>query len=202
MSGSVAIVASGRSTVEEQFLTKKLADAIKAPVYAISRVGPGDKILVSADRNPNIRGTLVTGLLEKLPHSGDMKYADWKSPPKGAVVAKTYVGGLSQLSDDINAGKVKVVLSIGEDLTDAGLIPAQLKRVTTIYLGTSANRTSEAAKVMIPTLHVFEKNGTFINQQFRIQKFAKAVPGPVGAADDLVILSRIICRGRRRFFPV
>jgi len=201
MSGSVAIVASGRSTVEEQFLTKKLADALKASVYAISRVGPGDKILVSADRNPNIRGTLVTGLLEKLPHSGDMKYADWKSPPKGAVAAKTYVGGLIQLSDDINAGKVKVVLSVGEDLTDAGLIPAQLKRASTIYLGTNQNKTSEAAKVMIPTLHVFEKNGTFINQQFRIQKFAKAVPGPVGATDDLVILSRIIAAVGGGSFP-
>ncbi len=191
-SDSVVIVTSGRSTVEEQFLTKKLAEALKASVYALSRVGQGDSILVSADRNPNIRGTLVNGLLTKLPHSGDMKYADWKAPAKGVTVAKTYVGGLIQLSDDINAGKVKVVLSVGEDLTDAGLIPAQMKRVSIIYLGTNQNRTSEAAKVVIPTLHPLEKQGTFINQQFRIQKFAKVVPGPVGATDDLVVLSRLL----------
>jgi len=191
-SGVLAIVASGRSSIEEQFLTKKLADTLKATVYAISRVGPGDGILVSADRNPNIRGTLITGLLEKLPHSGDMKYADWKTPAKGAKVAKTYVGGLAALSDDINAGKVKVVLSVGEDLTEAGLIPEQLKRISVIYLGTQQNRTSDVAKAVLPTLTSFEKNGTFVNQQFRIQKFAKAVPGPAGATDDLVILSRLI----------
>ncbi len=192
MMGSVAIVASGRSTIEEQFLTKKLADTLKASVYAISRMGPGDNILVSADKNPNIRGTLITGLLDKLPHSGDMKYADWQKPTKGAPAAKTYVGGLIQLSDDINAGKVKVVLSVGEDLTEAGLIPAQLKRVSTIYLGLTQNRTSEAAKVVIPMLHVLEKCGTFVNQQFRIQKFAKVIPSPVTALDDLVVLSRLL----------
>jgi NADH-quinone oxidoreductase subunit G len=39
---------------------------------------------------------------------------------------------------------------------------------------------------------VFEKNGTFVNQQFRLQKFFKCVPGPTGAADDLVVLSKLI----------
>ena len=40
----IAIVGSGRSTVEEQFLTKKLADKLSAPVSLVSRVGPGDKV--------------------------------------------------------------------------------------------------------------------------------------------------------------
>ena len=200
-SGSVVIVASAKSTVEEQFLTRKLADALKAPVYAISRVGQGDGLLISADRNPNIRGTLVTGLLDKLPHSGDMKYADWQTPGKGAKAAKTYVGGLAVLSDDINAGKVKVLLSIGEDVTEAGLIDAQLKRLSVIYLGTHQNRTAATAKAVLPTLCSLEKNGTFINQQFRIQKFAKAVPGPAGATDDLVLLSRLIAAVGGGSFP-
>ena len=59
----VAVVGSGRSSVEEQFLTKKLADALKASTHLVSRVGQGDKILISADRNPNVRGALVTGLI-------------------------------------------------------------------------------------------------------------------------------------------
>ena len=45
---------------------------------------------------------------------------------------------------------------------------------------------------MIPTLTVFEKNGTFINQQFRLQKLAQAVPGPQGVADDLATLAQLI----------
>jgi NADH-quinone oxidoreductase subunit G len=89
----VAIVGSGRSSVEEQFLTKKLADALKVSVSLVSRVGAGDKILVSADRNPNVRGALVTGLISALPAQQ-----------------------LASLAADIDVGKVKTVLSVGEDL--------------------------------------------------------------------------------------
>jgi NADH-quinone oxidoreductase subunit G len=168
-SGSVAVVGSGRSSVEEQFLTKKLAASLKAPVALVSRVGKGDGILLSADRNPNVRGALVTGLIDKLPSAQ-----------------------LAALAADIDADKVKVIVSIHEDLIAAGLTAAQLAKVSVIYLGTHKNATSDAAKVGIPTLTVFEKAGTFVNQQFRIQRFAKAVPGPEGVADDLVALANLI----------
>jgi len=167
--GSVAIVGSGRSSVEEQFLTKKLATALKASVSLVSRTAQGDKLLISADRNPNVRGALVTGLVTALPSAQ-----------------------LTGLASDIDSGKVKTVISVGEDLTAAGLTAAQLAKVSVVYLGTHANATSAAAQVVLPTLTVFEKAGTFVNQQFRIQKFAKAVPGLAGAHDDLVALSKLI----------
>jgi len=166
--GAVAVVGSGRSSVEEQFLTKKLADALKASTHLISRVGQGDKLLVSADQNPNVRGALVTGLIAALPSAK-----------------------LTDLAAQIDAGKIKTIISVGEDLAAAGLTAAQLGRISIVYLGTHANATSAAAKVVIPTLTVFEKNGTFLNQQFRIQKFAKAVPGPASATDDLVVLAKL-----------
>ncbi len=167
--GSVAIVGSGRSSVEEQFLTKKLAEALKVSASLVSRVGQGDRLLISADRNPNVRGALVTGLITALPSQK-----------------------LAGLAADIDAGKVKTVLSVGEDLTSAGLAAAQLAKVAVIYLGTHRNATSDAAKVVIPSLTVFEKSGSFVNQQFRLQKFAKAVPGPQGVADDLVTLAELV----------
>jgi len=167
--GSVAIVGSGRSSVEEQFLTKKLATALKASVSLVSRTAQGDKLLISADRNPNVRGALVTGLVTALPSAQ-----------------------LTGLASDIDSGKVKTVISVGEDLTAAGLTAAQLAKVSIVYLGTHANATSASAQVVLPTLTVFEKAGTFVNQQFRIQKFAKAVPGLAGAHDDLVALSKLI----------
>ncbi|MET0263872.1 MAG: molybdopterin-dependent oxidoreductase [Rariglobus sp.] len=166
--GAIAVVGSGRSSVEEQFLTKKLAAALKASTALVSRVGEGDKLLISADRNPNVRGALVTGLIDALPSAQ-----------------------LTQLAADIDSGKVKAVVSVGEDLAAAGLSAAQLAKVSIVYLGTHANATSAAAKVVLPTLSVFEKAGTFVNQQFRIQKFAKAVPGHAGAFDDLEVLSRL-----------
>ncbi len=193
--GSVAIVGSGRSSVEEQFLTKKLAAALKAPVALVSRVGQGDGILLSADRNPNVRGALVTGLITELPKAAGDGAPSPRSSHRGegaAAPADVRLGGLQQLAADIDAGKVKTVVAINEDLTAAGLSAAQLAKVSVIYLGTHVNATSAAAKVVIPTLTVFEKSGTFVNQQFRLQKFTKAVPGPEGVADDLATLAHLV----------
>ncbi len=196
--GGVAVVGSGRSTVEEQFLTKRLAATLQAPVYLVSRVGKGDGLLVSADRNPNIRGALVTGLIASLPEVG-----------KEGAAAPIRIGGLTlpsgcpfpvgngtaplaELAAAIAAGTVKTVISLGEDLVIANLTAALLTKVSVIYLGTQANATSAAAKVVLPTLTVFEKSGTLVNQQFRIQKFAKAVPAAGGAFDDLMVLAKLI----------
>jgi len=167
--GAIAVVGSGRSSFEEQFLTQQLAAALRAGTHLVSRVGEGDKLLLSADRNPNVRGALVTGLIAALPSAQ-----------------------LTALGAAIDAGQVKAVVSVGEDLAAAGLSAAQLAKVAIVYCGTHANATSAAAKVVIPTLHQFEKNGAFVNQQFRLQKFHKAVPGPVGATDDLAVLARLV----------
>jgi len=166
--GAIAIVGSGRSSVEEQFLTRQLAAALKTSAYLVSRVGEGDKLLVSADRNPNVRGALVTGLISALP------------APK-----------LTGLAAAIDAGTVKTVVTVGEDLVAADLTAAQLAKVAIIYLGTHQNATSAAARVVFPTLTVYEKSGTFVNQQFRLQKFHQAIPGAAGATNDLVVLAKL-----------
>lgn len=167
--GSVSIVGSGRASVEEQFLLKQLAAKLGAQGHLVARTAQGDKILVSSDRNPNVRGALVTGLIGQLP-----------------------CAELKQLSREIDEGKIKTVVSHGEDLLAAGITAAQLAKISVIYLGTHANATSAAAKIVLPTLHTFEKAGTFVNQQFRIQKFAAAVPGPQGATNDLGVLSKLL----------
>ncbi|MBI5381304.1 MAG: (2Fe-2S)-binding protein [Opitutae bacterium] len=166
---AVAVVGSGRSSVDEQFLTRKLAAALKAPAWIVGRAGEGDGILLSTDRNPNTRGALVTGLIKALP-----------GPQLGELAAA------------IDAGKVTTVLAVNEDLAAAGLTAAQLAKVRVIYLGTHANATSAAAQVVLPALTVFEKSGAFINQQFRLQKFVTAVPGPAGVSDDLATLARLL----------
>ena len=194
--GGVAVVGSGRSSVEEQYLTRRLAAALGAPAYLVARVGPGDGLLVSADRNPNVRGALVTGLINALPDP-----ADWTPPasanpgdatPPSRDSNSVRVGGLAALAAQIDAGAVRTVVSVGEDLVAAGLGEERLARIAVVCLGTHADATSAAAKVVIPTLTVFEKDGTFINQQFRIQKFAAAVPGPAGIADDCATLAALI----------
>jgi NADH-quinone oxidoreductase subunit G len=166
--GGVAVVGSGRSSVEEQFLTRQLASAARAPAWLVARLGDGDGILISADRNPNVRGALVTGLSSSLPG------------PK-----------LDELAAQIDRGAVKTVVSVGEDLLAAGLAPHQLEKVRVVYVGSHRNATSAVAAVVLPGLTVFEKSGSFVNQQFRIQKFFAAIPPIPGARDDLHWLSKL-----------
>jgi len=83
-------------------------------------------------------------------------------------------------------------VALGEDLAAAGLSAAQLAQVELIYLGTHANPTSAAARVVLPALTGFEKAGTFVNQQFRLQKFSAAVPGPAGIPDDRATLAALL----------
>jgi NADH-quinone oxidoreductase subunit G len=168
--GPVAVVGSGRSSVEEQFLLAKLAAALGGvKTQLVSRVGEGDDLLVSKDKNPNVRGALVTGLIDALPEAK-----------------------LDGLSASIDSGKVKTLLVVGEDLSLAGLSETQLAKVAIVYVGTHLDVTAAKAAVVLAGLTVFEKFGSFVNQQFRLQKFQKAVPGPAGATDDLVVLASLL----------
>ncbi|MCD8483895.1 MAG: molybdopterin-dependent oxidoreductase [Verrucomicrobia bacterium] len=169
-SGSVAIVGSGRLSVEEQYLLRRIAGRLSGsvPVYLVARTADGDGMLISADRNPNVRGALVTGLIDSLPQAT-----------------------LPELAQAIDAGTVKTILTVGEDLTVAGISVEQLRKVAVINIHTHHSDTAQYSKVDMPLLTVFEKSGSFINQQFRVQKFAQAVPGPKGTLFGLSTFTRL-----------
>jgi len=168
--GSSAIVGSGRLSFEEQFLLRQTANELgEVPTWIVARTGEGDGQLLSRDRNPNVRGALVSGLIPDLPEEK-----------------------LEELGAKIDAGGIKRLLVVAEDLVAAGLTPEQLKKVEIVYIGTHHNETSQAASVEIPMLTVFEKSGTFINQQFRVQKFSQAVPGPSGVLFGLNAFTRLL----------
>jgi len=170
--GSVAIVGSGGSSVEEQFLLRQLGDAIGgAPTHLVSRIGEGDGLLLSRDRNPNIRGALITGLIDELPTEK-----------------------LDRLGAAIDDGSVQTILAVGEDLGVAGITEDQLKKVRIISIASHESATSRAAAVVLAGLTVFEKSGSYINQQFRLQKSLMALPGPGGAVDDRVLLATLVAR--------
>jgi NADH-quinone oxidoreductase subunit G len=46
--------------------------------------------------------------------------------------------------------------------------------------------------VILPGHTVFEKSGTFINQQFRIQKFNAAIPPLAGTNGDMITLAKLL----------
>ncbi|MEE2988680.1 MAG: molybdopterin-dependent oxidoreductase [Verrucomicrobiota bacterium] len=167
-SGKVAMIGSAHSSVEEQFFYKVIAERTGAKVDLVSHYGDGDGLLLSEDRTPNLRGALVTGLIGELPSDN-----------------------LKVLESDINSGAVNTILAVNEDLTELGISKDVLVKAKVIYVGSHANRTSEVANIVLPSLMVFEKDGSFINQSFRIQRFKEAVPGPRGVQSDFIVLEKI-----------
>lgn len=167
-SGKVAVISSAHSSVEEQFFHKMIADRCDAPIFLVAKNGEGDGILLSEDRTPNLRGALIHGLIDKLPETN-----------------------LDSLAEKINNGGVDTLFIANEDISTVGIASKLLSKVKIVYLGTHANQTSQVADIVCPTLSVFEKDGSFVNQSFRLQKFNAAVPGPRGIQSDVLILEEI-----------
>jgi NADH-quinone oxidoreductase subunit G len=166
--GDVAMVGSAHSSVEEQFYHKAIAEHCAARVSLVSHYGEGDGLLQSEDRTPNLRGALMAGLIDRLPEAE-----------------------LSPLAREIESGSVKTLLVVNEDVTKLGISAELLGKVNVIYVGTHTNDTAKDADVVIPSLMVFEKDGSFINQSFRLQKFKSAIPGPAGVRPDFMVLEKI-----------
>ncbi len=165
-SGHLAIVGSGHLSVEEQYLLSDLAKKHSSKTYVPAHTGKGDGMLISEDHTPNFRGALVTGLTQS------------------AAV------DLKALSSDIESGKVKSLLICREDVTTLGISAQLLSKVRVVTIATHRNSTTDAAEVVLPGLTVFERSGSFINCQFRLQSFAQAIPGPAGTLPDSSYLAR------------
>ncbi|MGN0834647.1 MAG: 2Fe-2S iron-sulfur cluster-binding protein [Candidatus Spyradosoma sp.] len=170
--GTPAFVASGNMSLEEQWALKKLAATFGGKVYLAKTLDANDGFLISEDRTPNRRGALVSGLVK------DFESAD-----------------VSALAAAVEAGEVKTVFVCGENLLAQGFTPKQLKKANVVYLGTHRNATEAAATVVFSGRTVFEKTGTFVNQQFRLQKFDAAIPGIAGTRDELDVFAALAADG-------
>jgi NADH-quinone oxidoreductase subunit G len=168
--GGVGYVGSAHSSLEEQFLLRQIIGLEHGPVAFTAPKRQGDGLLISNDATPNLRGAFLTGLLKDAPT------------------------GVADLKAKVASGAIKTLLVIHEDLAALGFTDEQLRKVQVIYLGTHANRTSDLAQVVLPGLTVFEKTGSFVNQQWRVQRFFQAVPGPAGTVPDAQLLAQIQSR--------
>ncbi len=163
--GPVGILASGHNTVEEQYVLRLIAEKTGAKAYLPAREGAGDGLLISSDKRPNIRGALATKLVDTL--------------------------GLEALKQALRHKALSTLLIYHEDILEE-LGPELLNGVFIIYIGTHAHPSTKLADLVIPGLSVFEKSGSFINQQYRLQSFAQAIPGPTGILPDYLILARLL----------
>jgi NADH-quinone oxidoreductase subunit G len=168
--GSVAIIASARQTNEELWLISKLKSKRGAASDSVARIGEGDKLLVSADKNPNTNGARLTG------------------------ICFTEIGtNLPQIASGIASGKIKTLIVFGEDVTKHGIGAELLDKLDTLIVSDILpNATTKLAHYVLPGCAHAEKRGTFTNTKGRVQKFMKAVEPPGDARPEWEFLHELV----------
>ncbi len=168
--GSVAIVASARQTNEELWLLGKLKSKLGAVSDSAARFGEADKLLVSADKNPNTNGARLTG------------------------ICFSEIGtNLPQIANEISSGKIKTLIVFGEDVTKHGIGADLLGKLETLIVSDILpNVTTKLAHYLLPGCAHAEKRGTFTNTKGRVQKFMKAVEAPGDARAEWEFLHDLV----------
>ncbi|MGA2864635.1 MAG: molybdopterin-dependent oxidoreductase [Verrucomicrobiota bacterium] len=168
--GTAAVIASARQTNEELFLLAKLAEKLGALTDSLPRLAPGDKLLLSPDRNPNSNGARLTG-----------------------IAAQPMGSNLPRISEGIRRGRIKTLIVFGEDVTRHGLGADLLGKLETLIVSDILpNRTTELAHYLLPGCAHAEKRGTFTNTKGRVQKFTQAVEPPGDARPEWEFLHELL----------
>jgi len=170
--GSVAIIASARQTNEELFLLRKLATRLQAPMDSVPRTGDSDKLLVSADKNPNSWGACSLGIVD--PHAGMGR-------------------NIPRIAELIKSGTVKTLIVFGEDVTRHGIAADLLGKLETLIVSDILpNQTTAAAHYLLPGCAHAEKRGSFTNTKLRVQRFFQAVQPPGDARAEWEFLHDLV----------
>jgi NADH-quinone oxidoreductase subunit G len=166
------LVASGRATNEELFLAGRLAAALEIQKQhdILPRPRVADGLLISDDGNPNTAGAKLLGIT-------------------GSEPGKRF----RKLVDGVRSGTIKVVVTLGEDLTKTGLTDEDLAKLeAVIAVDILPNQTTSKATVLLPASAWCEKRGSMINLKGRLQRLNRAVQPPGEAGDDWEILRDLI----------
>jgi NADH-quinone oxidoreductase subunit G len=165
-----AIIASGRMTNEEIWLTTQLARTLGVGLIDIvPRSGPGDDILLSEDRNPNSNGARLLGITSE----------------PGAK--------LTEIAQAVKNGRVKALLALHENPIAIGITSEDLTNLPAfIVVDLLENAATEKATAVLPGFAYAEKRGSMINGKGRLQRLNRAIRGPGNARDDWEILRDLL----------
>jgi len=167
----IAIVASGRMTNEELWLTAQFASSLGVKwVDIVPRRGRGDNILLSKDCNPNTNGArLILGS---------------RSEPGAKLMA---------IANAIRSGEVKALVILKENAMHLGLSVEELARLPALILMNNLqNPATEKARVVMPACGFAEKRGSMVNGKGRLQRLNRATRPPGNARDDWEILRDLL----------
>lgn len=169
----VAIIASSSHTLEELFLVKQLATALKARVGFLGKEGSHwtakSGFTIEADKTSNRRGAeLFFGT--PLPSVVHLARAVWDGQIRSLLV-------MNQIPDiewpqELVAAAPKPNWLAVSDLSENPLLPF--------------------AQAVVPTTCWAEKDGTVMNRDGRIQRIRPLVAPPAGARSDLSFLQELL----------
>lgn len=168
--GSAAIIASARLTNEELWLLSKLKTRLRAISDSVPRMGPADRLLVNADKNPNVTGARLFGICSAEPGNN-----------------------LAKIANGIAKGTIKMLLVFGEDVTKLGFNADSLTKLELLVVSdVLPNETTKLAHYLLPGCAHAEKSGTFININGHVQRFLKAIEPPGEARPEWEFLHEIL----------
>ena len=176
--GEVALLGSGFLTCEEAYLFAKLADAAGAAHRSVP-VDVGPEWTIPRHQRPPIKGR------EQAPNR------------RGAELA-----GLSGNAEDLLQGDAAadcaVLIVCDSDFSKAAYSPETVARLRQakflVVFGWADSPLAQAADVALPVAHHGEKDGTFVNVEWRVQRFQRAFPPPGQTRAAVEVLGDLLSR--------
>ena len=180
--GAVTFLASSELTTEEAFLLAKLADHVGSPHRSVWVDGAPERTIprpqgdvTGSEAGPNRRGVEMAGM----------------ATPEGGMSARDLLEG-------DGAGRSAVLVVAGSDLGAGAYEPSTVARLREarflVVLGWADSPLAQAADVALPLATHAEKSGTFVNVEYRLQRFDRAFPGPGQVRPGVEVLGELLAR--------
>jgi NADH-quinone oxidoreductase subunit G len=184
---SVAILGSGFLTTEEAYLLGKLGDALGTPHRSVPvELGPTWTIpnlkggISGTEAAPNRRGAELAGLAP------------------GEVKGNGSLLDAEALLLGSGAGSAEVVIVADSDFGQAAHDPQVVERLRRakllIVFGWCDSPLAQAADIALPVPNHAEKDGTFVNVEWRLQRFQAAYPPPGQVRPMVDVLADLLAR--------
>jgi predicted molibdopterin-dependent oxidoreductase YjgC len=185
--GTVAFLGSGFLTTEDAYLLGKIADLVGTPHRAVPvENGPQHTIpnpkggITGREAAPNRRGAELAGLAP----------GDAASP----------LGAEELLAGD-GASRCDVLIVADSDFGPAAHDPKVVERLRQakflVVCGWADTPLAQAADVALPVANATERDGTFVNVEWRVQRFERALPAPGQSRPLGEALSDLLARSDR-----
>ncbi len=176
--GQIAFLGSGFLTCEEAYLFAKLADLVDAGSRSVPvDLGPERTI-------PNLKGG-ITGK-EAAPNR------------RGAELAGLAGGQGEDLLQGDGAARCSALIVCDSDFGEAAHSPETVERLRRakllVVFGWADTPLARAADIFLPVAHHGEKDGTFVNVEWRLQKFQRAFPPPGQVRAAVEVLGDLLSR--------